>query len=244
MDLINEEKAECLLIIECSASVFRKAYPITTTPTDLNVYIKDLKGAVNVSSYVYAKTNIVGFFSDNFSDEYNGFNFDLDKFCILAADDGYKFIIDTDPSTDNKVSSIFTIVAKEDIGPMTYSDDDRKITIRLSREYFDDYDRIKRKAEYNNIAFAMIAIPVLSSCISELQNKYEDIEELVEQKPWVNAVRLSYKKVTNEELELDTFNSKSSLELSQIVLNDASCKGISDFETLLVNGADGGAEDE
>lgn len=244
--LVEEGKAECLFIVECSAAVYRKAFPITSVPTDLNVYIKDLKGLVVVSAYIYAKEAIHQYSSENFNGIYSGYSFDLDKFCILAADDGCKFNVDTDTSIDNKVASIFTIVSKEiDSCPMDYSDDGKKITIVLPKTHYESYDKIKRKPEYNNIAFAMIAIPVLAMCIAEIKNQnYESIEDIVEQKSWFNAVCISYKRVLDKELTIEDLNSLKALYLAQLVLNNSSCNGISDFENLLTRGKDGGESDE
>lgn len=166
-ELIEEEKLKGAFIVECSASVYRNKFDISQTPYDLPVSVHELNGNVVTSCYIYATEDITGFKSDGFIDDYKNYTFDIDKFDILAADDGYKFKIDLDPTEDDKVSSIFTVIPLEtNESIMKYENGDRNITIELPREYFNSYDIIKRKKEYNNIAFSMIAIPVLSNCIS------------------------------------------------------------------------------
>lgn len=116
---------------------------------------------------------------------------------------------------------------------------DRNITIELPREYFNSYDIIKRKKEYNNIAFSMIAIPVLSNCISEINTyEWEDIDSICDEHKWFNAVRISYKRKKGTELILENFYEMNSLELAQLVLNNASCNGVKDFENMLVGNGD------
>lgn len=243
--LIEEGKLKGAFIVECSASVYRNKFEISQTPYDLPVSAHDLNGNVVVSCYVYATEDIVGFKSDGFIDEYGDYTFEIDKFDILAADDGYKFRIDLDPTEDDKVASIFTVVPVEtDDGIMKYENSDRNITIQLPRQYFDSYESIKRKKEFNNIAFAMLAIPVLANCISEIQTyDWDDIESICDRHRWFNAVRISYRRKRGTELILEDFNDMNSLELAQLVLNSASCNGVKDFENMLV-GKGGNDEDE
>lgn len=239
-ELIEEEKLKGAFIVECSASVYRNKFDISQTPYDLPVSVHELNGNVVTSCYIYATEDITGFKSDGFIDDYKNYTFDIDKFDILAADDGYKFKIDLDPTEDDKVSSIFTVIPLEtNESIMKYENGDRNITIELPREYFNSYDIIKRKKEYNNIAFSMIAIPVLSNCISEINTyEWEDIDSICDEHKWFNAVRISYKRKKGTELILENFYEMNSLELAQLVLNNASCNGLKDFENMLVGNGD------
>mgnify|MGYP000254161777 FL=1 len=239
-ELIEEEKLKGAFIVECSASVYRNKFDISQTPYDLPVSVHELNGNVVTSCYIYATEDITEFKSDGFIDDYKNYTFDIDKFDILAADDGYKFKIDLDPTEDDKVSSIFTVIPLEtNESIMKYENGDRNITIELPREYFNSYDIIKRKKEYNNIAFSMIAIPVLSNCISEINTyEWEDIDSICDEHKWVNAVRISYKRKKGTELILENFYEMNSLELAQLVLNNASCNGVKDFENMLVGNGD------
>ena len=239
-ELIEEEKLKGAFIVECSASVYRNKFDISQTPYDLPVSVHELNGNVVTSCYIYATEDITGFKSDGFIDDYKNYTFDIDKFDILAADDGYKFKIDLDPTEDDKVSSIFTVIPLEtNESIMKYENGDRNITIELPREYFNSYDIIKRKKEYNNIAFSMIAIPVLSNCISEINTyELEDIDSICDEHKWFNAVRISYKRKKGTELILENFYEMNSLELAQLVLNNASCNGVKDFENMLVGNGD------
>lgn len=239
-ELIEEEKLKGAFIVECSASVYRNKFDISQTPYDLPVSVHELNGNVVTSCYIYATEDITGFKSDGFIDDYKNYTFDIDKFDILAADDGYKFKIDIDPTEDDKVSSIFTVIPLEtNESIMKYENGDRNITIELPREYFNSYDIIKRKKEYNNIAFSMIAIPVLSNCISEINTyEWEDIDSICDEHKWFNAVRISYKRKKGTELILENFYEMNSLELAQLVLNNASCNGVKDFENMLVGNGD------
>lgn len=243
-------KIKAALIIECSATTFRKMYEVTDIATDIIVPINLLKDTVNVSSYVYAIENINNYQNSDFTDDYIGYVFNIEKYDILAIDDGFKFSININPSEDNKLASIFTIVKKESIDlQMMYESTSNKINIFLSPEYYSNYDNMKTMPEFNNIVFSMIVIPALAGCLCELKSSiddYMDIGDVIEQKRWFKSIILSYEKVTGSSLSMEEFKEKNSLELAQIVLNNATCNGIRDFHNLLVKGkgSEGAEEDE
>ena len=186
---------------------------------------------------LYAAEDIADFKSAGFIPEYAGYSFDIDKFDILAVDDGFKFKIDLDPTEDDKVASIFTVVKKEDDSDiMSYDYDDKKIIVRLPAAFYDCYDNIKTKKECNNIAFAMIAIPALAGCLDDVCSRYNTIEEILDDQSWFNAICISYKRRTGNSLTFEDFESMNKLELAQMVLNSASCNALKDFDYMLLGG--------
>lgn len=236
--LIEQGKLKGAFIIECSSSVYRNKFDISSSPKDLRVPARDINGNVVVSCYLYATEDISGFKSNGFVAEYSEYTFDIDKFDILAVDDGFKFKIDLDPSEDDKVASIFTVIKSEDEGNiMSYDYDDKKIIIRLPAAYYDDYDNIKMKKECNNIAFSILAIPALACTLDDITTReYASIEEIVECHSWFKAVCISYKRVIGVDITFDEFQNKNKLELAQLVLNSASCNAIKDFDNMLLGG--------
>lgn len=236
-ELLEQGKLRGAFIVECSASVYRSRFDISTTPYDLQVSAHEINGNVVASCYLYATEDIIDFHSMGFIEEYAGYSFDIDKFDILAVDDGFKFKIELDPTEDDKVASIFTVVKKEDSGDiMSYVYNDKKIIIYLPSAYYDCYDNIKTKRECNNIAFAMLAIPVLSGCLDDISARYESMEEILESYSWFNAVCISYKRKTGNKLTFEDFDNMNKLELAQMVMNSASCNGLKDFDNMLLGG--------
>lgn len=244
-DLVAQGKLKGAFIVECSASVYRSQFDITDVPTDLAVSAHEINGNVAVSCYLYAAEDIVGFKSEGFISEYSGYAFDIDKFDILAVDDGFKFKIELDPAEDDKVASIFTVVKKDNAGDiMSCSYNDKKIVIHLPEAYYGCYDNIKSKKECNNIAFAILAIPALVYCMEKLLTEgYHSIDDILEEYSWFNAICASYKKLTGTALEFDEFTNISKLELAQMVMNSGSCNGLRDFDNMLLGGLNKTDED-
>lgn len=238
LTLLEQGKLSGAFIVECSASVYRNKFDIGPVPYDLRISAHEINGNVVVSCYLYATEDISDFKSTSFIPEYAGYSFDIDKFDILAVDDGFKFKIELDPTEDDKVASIFTVVKKEDCDDiMSYDYNDKKIIVRLPATYYDCYDNIKTKKECNNIAFAMLAIPALACCLEDIcSRQYYSIEEILDNHSWFNAICISYKRRTGNVLTFDDFESINKLELAQMVLNSASCNGLKDFDNLLLGG--------
>lgn len=236
-ELLEQGKMKGAFIVECSASVYRSRFDISAMPYDLRVSAHEINGNVVASCYLYAAEDIADFKSAGFIPEYAGYSFDIDKFDILAVDDGFKFKIDLDPTEDDKVASIFTVVKKEDDSDiMSYDYDDKKIIVRLPAAFYDCYDNIKTKKECNNIAFAMIAIPALAGCLDDVCSRYYTIEEILDDQSWFNAICISYKRRTGNSLTFVDFESMNKLELAQMVLNSASCNALKDFDYMLLGG--------
>lgn len=237
IELIEQRKLKGAFIVECSASVYRSRFDISATPYDLKVSAHEINGNVVASCYLYAAEDIPDFKSDGFIPEYAGYSFDIDKFDILAVDDGFKFKIELDPTEDDKVASIFTVVKKEDDSDiMSYDYDGKKIIVRLPAVYYDCYDNIKTKKECNNIAFAMIAIPALAGCLEDVCSRYYSMEEILDDQSWFNAICISYKRRTGNILTFEDFELMNKLELAQMVLNSASCNALKDFDNMLLGG--------
>lgn len=233
--LYQSGKVKAAVVVECSGSTYRKSFPLTLEPQDLTIEAGSLNGMVTVSAYMYASCDLDQYSNNDFNEFYHGYKFDLDKFDILAVDDGGRFRVNIDPSEDNKVSSIFTIVKVENSNKLvSFELRPSQIVIKLPKLYYEQYDKIKRRSEYNNIVFAMLAIPVLTACLAELQQyEYNSFEDLIERYTWMESVQRAYKQVKGRDFELDIFKSEQAFELAQILLNQSSCRGIEDFGIMI-----------
>ena len=247
--LFNNNILKCALIIECSSSLFRKITYISDIPQDIIFNIQDFKNDVSISSYMYVSKDIKAYTSVDFNDYYDGYLFDIEKYDIVAIDDGFKFRIDIESDRDNLVESIFTIIQKDSNDhQLSYSNDTNKILIYLSPEYYSYYETIKYS--FTNTNWAILIIPPLAACLNEIQRSVSDgsgIEDIIDEKRWFKSICWSYEKATNSKLTIEDFLEINSLELAQLVLNSATCNGLKDFADLLINGqkdSEGGEADE
>lgn len=241
--LMKEGKANACFVVEGSSAVYRKIFPITDMPHDLTLSLNDLTGEIHLSCFVYAATDISGFNSPNFLEVYEDLSFDLDKYDILAADDGLKFVVEENIKDDDMIESIFTVVrADNDDGLLKYTDNDRKIVLQLPSSIYVKYSAIKDNSKFEDLMFAIQAIPVLAACIQDVQGRHESIDEIVDNKVWFRSVVGAYLRSTNKVLDYDTLHRVSALEIAQQVLKKATCAAISEVEQWAIRG-DGSSEE-
>lgn len=247
-ELYYKEKTKCALIVECSPSLYRKSFLIDDFPLDISIPLEKLKDTVNISSYMYATERIDDYVNEDFNEDYSGYKFNLEKYNIVAIDDGYKFRIDIDYDGDNKASSIFTIIRSDSKSKTVYYENgSNKIKLILSIDYYKEYNSLKSVIEANNIVFGLLLVPVLSKCLDEIKIMFEDsddIEEIIEEKKWFKSICISYENLLGSKLTIDEFKDIDSFELAQKLLNDGTCQGLQDFSDILFKGIQGGEEDE
>ena len=226
--------------VECSNTVYREFFEITESPQTKKIPITNFANIVTISAYLVATKEICAFISTDFVDDYEGYSFHINPSNVLAADDGIKFRVDIDESNDNKMSSIFTIVKKDDAeGIVTYNDEPNKIVIYLNPEDYSIYDTMKNYSMYNSVFFANLVIPALAGCLQEIQNGFSEgdiIDEICDDKKWFKSVMKRYAFVKGKELEAEDFSNINCFELAQLLMNESTDKSIKDFYQLAING--------
>ena len=242
--LLKEGKVKGILIVECSSTVYREKYEISAEPKDIKIPINHFNGSIEISAFIYASEDIDEYTNRNFAKDYDKYRFKIEKYCILAADDGFVVNINNQPKTENKKSSIFTIIpdleSEDDLIHYSMSSGERKITLILPEKYFKYYNTIKQNDIFLNASFAILAIPVLQECLINIQKEMLEEEKTIEDicfdYPWFRSVRNAYKREKSTELTDDLFKYDTiPMELAQIVFNNTSCKGISDIYSVIVN---------
>lgn len=246
IELLNNKKAKAVMVVECSETLFRQNYDVSLDKIDIDIPLTELRGTVDISSFIYATEDISEYKDNDFLNFYEGYTFEIEKHNILAADDGFTMKIDYDTNNDKRVSSIFKIIKSEDTGitQMKVMPNDRMIIIYLPTEQFQIYDSLKTNAYYQNIFFAIIAIPALSYSLQELKKNYDDVEEIVMDNSWFNSVKIAYENLYNTELTNEIFEQINTLEISQNILNNGTIKAIEDIFNMPMNLSLGDDEDE
>lgn len=247
--MIEENQLGVGLIIECSATVYRKMFEITTEPQTIKIPIGDLRDKVEISCYIYAKIDLEDFNDNDFLDDYNGYSFKIDKNDIIAIDDGYTTVIDYDESIDKKVSSIFQIIRDKSANSMIIENKAKKIVISLPEEEFTYYDNLRKNDNFQNIFFSMIAIPALTYCLKEFQDAIKiggyDLDSIEMEYNWFISVKNAYKKQYGVELTESILKNDNVSVISQKLLNDGNLNGIKDLFSISVGRKlYGGEEDE
>ena len=244
INLIKEGKAKACVIVECSKSVFRKTYNIGLEPEDIKILISDLSDRVVISSFIYATQDIENYRNNDFLEDYEDYNFYIEKYDIIAIDNGSTIVIDYDETSDKKVSSIFLIIkdTETDKKNMRVEIGD-KIIAYLPEKQFNMYDNMKKNNNYQNIFFSMLAIPILIEALEKIKNEQYDFDEIELNYRWFRSVKNGFKKKYGYELTEDKFYEIDSAELAQELLNNGTVNAIEDlmkitFGNIMIGGND------
>lgn len=240
--LLAENKIQCVLVIECSSTVYRKYYDIGINPMKIELSKSDFKDNVEISSFIYAKDTFE-ISSSEFLDEYSDYTYVIDKYDVLAIDNGVTIKIKYDEERDNKISSIFSVIKDEDTEYMKIEANQDQIYIYLPEKPFNCYDRLKDMEYYQNEFFAILAIPALTYSLNKVRNDYDScIEDIRFNVNWFDSFVKAYSNKFGEELTDDIFRDIDTLNVSQIILNNGVVKSIEElFER---DSQVGGNEDE
>lgn len=240
---LEDGRARAILIIECSQTIYRKIIEISLKSQDIKIPLSDLNGTVELSSYIYATKDIENYNSEYFLEDYRDYNFNIEKYDILAIDDGYRTSIIHEDKKDKKISSIFSVIPninQEIKEGFEVSAEKDKIVISIPYEYYGSYDNMRFNDNFMNIFFGLMAIPALSSCLQTIKDNFEeyndDLEEVVFKYSWFNSVINRYKVIFEKDMTSESFKEMDSFFFAQCLLDNGSTKAIGDLKKMLLEG--------
>ena len=221
--LIKESKVEVALIIECSETIFRKKVLLNEEGIDIPLYKSDFSGKVVYSMYAYTTQNIVLESSDEFLEEYQGIDYDLEKYSIVAADDGRTLYMNHEEAEENVVKSIFSVIPSFDKNDNVFYVDyetGKKIIITLSENDFNNYNEMFNIDTYKELFFSVLLIPSLTEALTRckmLVDEYE-LEEVEQTYKWFKSIIVAYEKQIGKEFTVEEFRDFSPVVLAQQLL--------------------------
>jgi hypothetical protein len=243
LNLINNHKAKIVCLIECPATLFRKSFEISLNKIDLHIPLADLNGKIMVSAFVVASEDIESYKCPDFHKDYRDYSFSIEKYDILAADDGFINKIEF-TEDDNKQSSIFIVVKDRSIidEVMNIEFDTDKITIYLPDEQYNSYYKTKKLPKFQNLYYSIIAIPALTYALTSLQKNYTSVDQLKMDYKWFNSFTLAYKKIHGIEIVDEEFLKMDTFKEAQVIFSMAVTKALNEIFDLTM-GEFGGVDD-
>ena len=223
-DLFDEEKIEIRLVVECSDTVFRKAFIIGKEPKNIKLFKSDFTEKVDISMFAVATQDFV-MSSNEFDEDYQNIDFEIEKYDIVCANDGFNVRFKHDESENNLVKSIFSIIPNENINDGTFEVDcemGKKITISLSDEDYKNCKIVNTVPTYKEVVFNMLLVPSLieglTLCKKTVQDGSNDLDDVGNKYTWFRSILSSYKRLYGKDLTLEDFINVSPVLLAQQLL--------------------------
>lgn len=250
IELINSGDATAKLIVDCSQTIFRATFDINLVPQTIKLQIDDLDGKFCISCFVCANNEINKFYSDDFLDDYDGYEFNIKKHYLLAVDDGFNEKIEFEDNKDKKISSIFEVIDNSDAvdDVITYIPTNKKIEILLPEKSDKIYHGLYEDSRLQNIFFGLLAIPALTYCLQDLKDQVfygeYDIDNIRQNFSWFESVLLGFKKIYGYDLTDDEFKKIDIPVFAQKLLDEGGTKAIETLDNIVLKQMIGGIADE
>jgi hypothetical protein len=206
-DLIKKSDAKFVMHVECSNTLYRRAFEFADGNYRAQISSDNLNDAVEVNVFARAARAISGYRVDAAHPDYGNVTFEIDKGDILAVGDGHLFYLDAPFDALSPIGSIMQIQPAHDDGdrPMQVEYGGPKIVIYLSKKDFADYNLLKGMEGMSVALTTTIVLPVLIEAINQV--KTNDDDDL----RWVRALK---RRIESMQLKTDD----DSLELAQKIL--------------------------
>ena len=225
-DLYNAKKIDVVCVIECSYTIIRRAYKLDRDKSiDIKLAKNDFRDKVYISMFACANDDFE-IESNEFDDDYSGIKHKIEKYDIVAANDGYYVYFKHQDLEENFAKSIFSIIIDHNIKDGTYNVDyssNNKIVISLSDNDYQNYKTIYAVPNYKEVFFNMLLIPTLTEALTKCMaiidgNDYLDIDEVSNRYLWFNSITDAYFRLNGTELTKEEFVKMSPVTFAQHLL--------------------------
>lgn len=187
--LLSEGAAKNVLHIECSNTLFRRAYEFAEASKRIAIPAENLNDAVEANVFVRATRNGSGYSVEAAHSDYDGAKFDIREGDILAVGEGYIFQIESSFDSLRRIGSIMQIEESREDGdfPMRVDFNGDKILVVLSKADFKDYKLLKGHEGVAAALTTTIVLPVLVEALHFWKSGEAGAEE--DSLRWMRALR-------------------------------------------------------
>jgi hypothetical protein len=224
-ELYNSGKVKTYCMIECSNTVYRKAFNVPKEGANITLYKADFSEKVDISLFAVAEESFT-LYSNEFDDDYKGINFEIEKYDIIGADDGFNIRFKHEDSEENLVQSIFSIIVGHDMDDGAYiveCNTGRKIVVIMSENDYRNYKIIYTVPAYKEVFFNMLLVPALIEGLTLcrtflIEDSSRDIDDLGNQYVWFRSILNAFKRVKGREITIENLKSESVSLIAQELL--------------------------
>lgn len=249
-NLFENNKIIIKLVVECSDTVYRKAFNVGKEPKNIRLLKNDFTEKVDISMFAVANENFK-ISSNEFEEDYRDIEFEIEKYDILCANDGFNVRFKHDESENNLVKSIFSIIPSDNNNDGTFEVDceiGKKITISMSVADFGNMNIVNTVPTYREVVFNMLLVPALieglTLCMNTVQEGTEDLEDVGNKYVWFRSILMSYKRLYGKDMTIDEFRNTSPVLLAQQLLGKPLGEALNKLVVETYKGPDGGDNNE
>jgi len=210
--LIQQDAAFYVVHVECSNTLFRRAWTFKEDTFKLAISLNDLCDSIEINVAICATRNVSDYAPDGMHDDYGDSTFEVGPGDFLAVTP--TMVLEVYPNFESlgRIGSIMEIHASSQPGdaPMSVVFDAQKIQIILSQNDFRDYAISKANHDALGLLMCAIVLPVLIEAIRHVRAMQQ--EDIVDGKRWQKVLYNRIKGLGKQAASGDPF------EISQALL--------------------------
>ena len=189
-ELMKAGKVKVAHHIECLQTCYRKL--ILTEENEHRFVIRDgeVNGKVQVCSFLVAMEDIPHYSNELFSQDYKGFNFNIEHGCVMAVGSQIDLRINKIKDDLANTSSIFSIIPNYDetVTNIIVDISGNKIVISVPEKSFAIYSNMSATMDIQPIMHSMLIIPALTYALTELKESKDELYNYEDYR-WFRSLR-------------------------------------------------------
>lgn len=219
--LIDTGNAVFVTHIECTSSMYRKAFSSKSSNSEFTVPNRKLSTQADVTFMVVTTTEIDNYTNSLLHEDYEGSLLRFKKGAYIAVHQGGTLILEKNPLVPAK--SIFNIVESDKENTLNYSLNFSNdiISISLPKETYKVVNKISSYEEVNPLLISMYYLPALMEALMIIvtdESDVDDNDDRYDEKEWYKSLQLHLKRmnITENEIKNEGFASISNKILAEI----------------------------
>lgn len=183
--LVKSGDSTFVVHVECSNTLFRRAYEFHSPSHRIAVPHDYLNDLVEVNVFARAAKHLSGYQVDKAHQDYGNAVFEVENGDILAVGEGQTFPVESSFDSLSRIGSIMEVQEsiKDDDSPVRADYNGQKIVIILSKKDFADYKLLKNADGVSVALTTAIVLPVLMEALHQCNEEAED------DRRWIRAIR-------------------------------------------------------
>jgi len=217
-EMMNNGEVAIVHHIECPKTCYRQI--VTTDEAKKEFVVRDgeLNGLVQICSFIVAMKDIERYANNNFSTDYKGLKFKIDKGCIMAIGNQVSVMVNKIRDDLANKASIFAIVLNTDETEMELKVNlsGNKIAVLLPKNSYGSYSSKQTAVECQSMLHAMVLVPALMYTLNTLKENRTNLYDYDDRRWFKNLCRACKK--LNYTLDEDTLAGMDTFSMAQKLL--------------------------
>lgn len=252
--LVVEQKCSVKLLINCSATSFRKTYDFLSTEMELTFKRKEFLDKVEMCAFIVADEVIEDFAPEDLKGRMAGHSYYIEEHDVLGIDEAAPITVEYNPKDAKNIESIFSVrrdTNQTELLRIDLGTNPKKIIIHVPSAVYDLYYNSKDNVEETGAVYhTLLLLNPLTQVLTMIKHGgFEDLESIEDEYRWFKSIEGSFKKAYQRDMKYDDLfgisNDAEIYEMAQKMLGFCAVNAIDGYyRALTYNLGNGGSDDE